>query len=292
MTSDTMPPNAAISIIDGLSAIIDQYDIFLLDQWGVIHNGVTLHDGAAEAILRLNDAGKTIIILSNSGKRAGDSYQRLAGFGIGRDQYLDIVTSGELVYRNLKERTDPFYQSLGPKCLIFAWDDDRNVIKDTGVEEVGDIDDADFVLCVGTDQQDIEAYKPSLEVAQSRGLPMVCGNPDRVSVQPDGSLKLCPGAVAELYEAMGGTVRWHGKPAREVYQTCLAMVDQPGAAIGVGDSLIHDIKGASDSGLASLLISGGIHYQELDLPLSANAVSSLGDRYGAQPTYACPEFRW
>ncbi|WP_425406735.1 TIGR01459 family HAD-type hydrolase [Hwanghaeella sp.] len=282
----------AVRIIDGIGNLADEYDTYLLDQWGVIHDGVTLHPGALDAMRRLADAGKRTIILSNSGKRASDSHGRLDSLGVDRSLYLEIITSGELVYRNLSTRTDPFYAALGPKFLIFAWDPNRGIVEGTGFEEVERIAEADFILCAGTDHQDLEWYEPALAEGLARDLPMICANPDRVSVQPDGSLKMCPGAIAEVYEKRGGRVRWHGKPTREVYEMCSEIAGGLDRAIGVGDSLIHDIKGANDAGIDSLLILGGIHGEEIDRPVTAQGIDALSRKYGARPTHAADLFKW
>lgn len=281
-----------VRIIDGIESLAPDYDTFLLDQWGVIHDGVALHPGALEAMRNLADEGKKVIILSNSGKRASDSHGRLDSLGVDRSLYLEIITSGELVYRNLAERTDPFYAALGPRFLMFAWDTNRGIVEGTDFEEVERIEEADFILCAGTDSQDLAYYEPAMAAGLARGLPMICANPDRVSVQPDGSLKMCPGAIAEVYEKRGGRVRWHGKPTREVYDMCGEIAGGLDRAIGVGDSLIHDIKGANDAGIASLLILGGIHNEEVGRPLTPQAIEILSGKYGARPTHAADLFKW
>ncbi len=281
-----------VRIVDGIGRIADDYDTYLLDQWGVIHDGVTLHPGALDAMEKLAAAGKKTIILSNSGKRASDSHGRLDSLGVDRSLYLEIITSGELVYRNLAKRTDPFYAALGSRFLMFAWDTNRGIVEGTGFEEVDGIDAADFILCAGTDQQDLAFYEPALQAGLARGLPMICANPDRVSVQPDGSLKMCPGAIAEVYEKRGGKVRWHGKPMREVYEMCGEIAGGLDRAIGVGDSLIHDIKGANDAGIDSLLILGGIHSEEVGRPLTPQAIDALSGKYGARPTHVADFFNW
>lgn len=282
----------SVRIIDGIGSLAAGYDTYLLDQWGVIHDGVTLHDGALDAMRKLAEAGKKVVILSNSGKRASDSHGRLDSLGVDRSLYLEIITSGELVYRNLLKRTDPFYAALGPRFLMFAWDTNRGIVEGTGFEEVERIGEADFILCAGTDQQDLSWYEPALVEGLARDLPMICANPDRVSVQPDGSLKMCPGAIAEVYEQRGGRVRWHGKPTLEVYEMCGEIAGGLGRAIGVGDSLIHDIKGANDAGIDSLLILGGIHSEEVDAPPTPQGVDALAAKYGAKPTHAAALFQW
>ncbi len=279
-------------LIAGLSEIADRYDAFLLDQWGVLHNGVTAHEGAVEAVRRLAEARKTTVILSNSGKRAADSYDRMADMGFSRQDYLDIVTSGETVHRCFMTRPDPFYQALGGRVFVFAWDTDRGVLEETGLDEVTSIQDADFILCAGTARQDLDAYRPDLRIGLDKGLPMVCANPDRVAVQPDGNLRLCPGAVADLYEELGGTVRWHGKPRAEIYRACEEIAGGWGSCLGVGDSMIHDIQGAADFGLDSLFIAGGIHKDDLTDPLSLDGVARVGAPHGQTPSFASWDLRW
>lgn len=281
-----------VRIIDGIADLAEDYDTYLLDQWGVIHDGVVLHPGALDAMRNLAAHGKKVVILSNSGKRASESHGRLDSLGVDRSLYLEIITSGELVYRNLAKRTDPFYADLGRRFLMFAWDTNRGIVEGTGFEEVGHIEDADFILCAGTDRQDLSWYEPYLEAGLERGLPMICANPDRVSVQPDGSLKMCPGAIAEVYEKRGGRVRWHGKPTREVYEMCGEITGGLDRAIGVGDSMIHDIKGANDAGIASLLVLGGIHAEEVDRPLTQKGLGDLAGKYGTRPTHAVELFKW
>lgn len=288
-------------IIDGLGAIAEDYGLFVIDQWGVLHDGVTAHPGAIDAMQRLRAlstrTGAGIALLSNSGKRVSASYDRLAALGIGRDLYDLVVTSGEEVHRGLLQRgrpdaTDPFYADLGRRFLGFWWDDDRGILEDCDVEEVDAIDEADFILCSGTDRQTLDAYRPTLARALERGLPMTCANPDRVSVQPDGTLKMCPGAVAEEYERMGGRVRWHGKPQREVYERIRAHFGTTARGLGIGDSLQHDIRGAVDSGLDSLFIAGGIHRDDLSRPLVPAELDALAENRGVTPTHAAEGFRW
>ncbi|MCR9221965.1 MAG: TIGR01459 family HAD-type hydrolase [Alphaproteobacteria bacterium] len=291
----------SIRIIDGLSAVAEAYGLFVIDQWGVLHDGVKPHPGAVEAMERLRAlserTGARIALLSNSGKRVEASYDRLAAMGFARDLYDLVVTSGEQVHRGLLQRgrpdaADPFYRDLGPRFVGFWWDDDRGILEDAEVEEVSEVEEADFILCSGTDEGHLDAYRPTLERALACGLPMTCANPDRVSVQPDGTLKMCPGEVAAAYEAMGGRVRWHGKPNREVYDLIRAELDTDAPGVGIGDSLQHDIQGAVEGGLDSLFIAGGIHRDDLARPLDAAAVAALADSRGVRPTFASESFRW
>lgn len=276
----------------GLSAVADRYDLFVVDQWGVMHNGVTAHPGAIGALAGLKATGAAVVLLSNSGKRVSESYRRLAALGFDRGLYDFAVTSGEQVHRGLADRTDPFYANLGRRFLMFAWDLDRGIVDGLDYEETDDVEAADFILCAGTDRPNLDDYAPVLERALARGLPLTCANPDKVSVQPDGSLKICPGAIAERYEAMGGTVRWHGKPGRDGYDAIRAETAVTGPGLGIGDSLAHDIAGANGAGMDGLFITSGIHQGDLTTPPTAGSVHALGTAYGAVPRYFSEGFTW
>jgi HAD superfamily hydrolase (TIGR01459 family) len=293
----------SIQIIDGLGQIADDYGLFVIDQWGVLHDGETAHPGAVDAMENLralaDRTGAGIALLSNSGKRVDASYERLEALGIARRLYDFVLTSGEQVYQGLRQRgqdsaNDPFYASLGSRFVGFWWDDDRGILEGCDVEEVADVDQADFILCSGTDRGALEAYRPTLARALARDLPMTCANPDRVSVQPDGSLKMCPGAVAEAYEQMGGRVRWHGKPQPQAYDVIREHFGfgPEIKGLGIGDSLQHDIQGAIDSDLDGLFIAGGIHRQDLSRPLKQQEMADLATQRGVQPTFAADLFRW
>lgn len=284
--------NALPEHIAGLSAIADNYDLFVVDQWGVLHDGAKPHPGAVDCLRRLKETGAVVALLSNSGKRVTESYKRLAALGFDRSLYDLCITSGEQVYRGLKDRTDPFYADLGPRFVMFAWDQDRGITDGTGFEEVAGVDEADFILCAGTDRPGLSDYEPVLKQALDRDLPMTCANPDKVSVQPDGSLKICPGAIAAMYEDMGGRVKWHGKPQLNAYTMIREAADVSGPGLGIGDSLAHDIAGAAAAGMDGLFITGGIHRSDLPEPPTADAVQALGDGHNAVPSHFIEGFTW
>lgn len=289
----TLSPSSQIPLAQtGLSSQVDQYDLFVVDQWGVLHDGAKLHPGAHEALQQLKNTGKPVALLSNSGKRVSDSHERLEKLGITRDMYDLCLTSGEQVYKGLKDRTDPFYASLGEKFLILAWDENRGIVEGLGYQEVDDIDEAEFVICAGTAHGSLDPYLPVLEAALARNLPMTCANPDTLSVQPDGSLKICPGAIAAHYEALGGPVKWHGKPLKDNYDIIRAETGIAGLGLGIGDSLAHDIAGALGAGMHGWFITNGIHRKDLSDPPQADEVAELGARHNAIPTYFSTMFTW
>ncbi len=287
-----------MTIIESLSAVVDRYELFLVDQWGVLHNGESPHDGAVIALKMLRAAGKKIVILSNSGKRLKLTERRMAAMGFGQDCYDHCVTSGEEVYRALDAQTEPFYAALGRRCFMFSWDGDTSLIDGLDLTATSDIDEADFILNAGTQSGtvDLSAYEPILQLAAARDLPMVCANPDFVSVAPDGTINICPGATARRYEKIGGRVDYRGKPHKPVYDRSFTHVPDAEPAIAIGDSLYHDIGGANAIGIDSLFVASGIHGTEIGVdsvaPLDQSKLDAVYAKEGHTPTYAIKQFRW
>ena len=287
-----------MTIIEGLSEVADRYALFLVDQWGVLHDGQSPHGGAVDALHALRAAGKKIVILSNSGKRLSVTLPRMADMGFGPDCYDHCVTSGEEVWQALKARTEPFYAGLGQRCYTFSWDGDTSMLDGLDLTGTGDIEDADFILNSGTQSGtvNLDVYEPVLQRAVARGLPMICANPDFVSVAPDGSLNICPGITARRYEKLGGKVDYRGKPHAPVYDRCFAHEPDARPVLAIGDSLYHDIGGANTAGIDSLFVAGGIHGADAGVdgegPLDADRLAALYAKEGQTPTYAMARFRW
>lgn len=286
-----------VGIIDGLGKVADRYALFLVDQWGVLHDGESPHDGAIDALRALRAAGKKIVILSNTSKRLSLTLPRMAAMGFGGDCYDHCVTSGEEVWQALQARTEPFYAALGRRCYLFSWDGDTRLIDGLDLVGTGEIDDADFILNAGTTSGtvNLDAYEPILQRAVARDLPMICANPDFVSVAPDGGLAICPGATARRYEALGGRVDYRGKPHAPVYTKSLGHEPHARPALAIGDSLYHDIGGANRAGIDSLFVASGIHGGDLGLDggsLDPDRLHAVCQQEGQTPTYAMTKFRW
>jgi len=298
-TASAAPPQEAASAaapvrrISGLGEIAPAYDLFLVDQWGVLHNGQSVWPAALDALRRLRRLPATVIILSNSGKRAGESRQRLEEMGVSGDLYDHLVTSGEIVHRNVMTRPDDFYRNLGQAFYALTWDAGNLAVLDgAGMTQTATPEEADFIFCSGTSRATLEDYLDDLRRARARNLPMLCANPDRVSVAPDGSMQICPGTVAAAYQDMGGQVRWHGKPFRETYALCRALAPDRKRILGIGDSLQHDIAGAQGSGGDGLLVLGGIHGAEAGDGSDPDRLDALFGRYGVRPAAVMPALRW
>lgn len=273
-----------MKIINGLKDIINNFDTFILDQWGVLHNGGQAFAEAIKALEFLKLHNKKVVILSNSGNSATFSYTRLENSGISRDLYLDVLTSGDHMRHNFHAGK---FKHLREKALFFSWDNDTSVLDDCGLTE-SKVEDASLILCCGVDRGDIANYRDDLKLARQRDLELIVSNPDLVAMTPDGSLKICPGSIAKAYQEMGGIVHWHGKPQHDIYKMCKALVGGWENAIAVGDSLEHDIAGANNAGISSLFISSGIHSPEIS---DKQSIETLSDKFAVTPTHCVDWFK-
>ncbi len=254
-----------VHLIAGLRELAPRYDGFILDLWGVIHDGVAPIPGAIDCLRSLIDSGKRIALLSNAPRRADDVVRRITAVGVPSGFYHVVMSSGEEAWQNLNRRDDPFYAGLGRRCLHIGSERDLEIREGLHLQYVDAPEEAQFILNTGPAGWDdrIEDYEPLLRRAIGRGLPMVCANPDLV-VMRGSTLHLCAGALAKWYEEAGGHVRWHGKPFRSVYDSCLQLlgIADRSRVLAVGDSLRTDIAGAAGAGIDCLLIAGGIHAEE------------------------------
>jgi HAD superfamily hydrolase (TIGR01459 family) len=254
-----------IRLIRGVGALAPRYDGFILDLWGVVHDGVAPLPGALECLRGLIEAGKRVVLLSNAPRRAEDVVERIDRIGVPVGLYHNVMSSGEEAWQHLARRDDSFYAALGWRCLHIGSERDIGIREGLELELVETAEEAEFILNTGPADWDdrVEDYTPLLGRALERGLPMVCANPDLVVMHGD-RLAVCAGALAQWYEERGGSVRWHGKPFRSVYETCFGLlgIDDLSRILAIGDSLRTDIAGAAGAGIDSVLIAGGIHADE------------------------------
>ncbi|HMA49576.1 MAG TPA: TIGR01459 family HAD-type hydrolase [Magnetospirillaceae bacterium] len=257
----------ALPILPGFEAIADRYDGFILDLWGLIHDGHNAYPGAADTLKRLQDKGKRVVMLSNSPRRAESLKRMMERLGIGRDHYNEVMSSGEAVFQELLTRADPWFARLGKRCLLVGVERDRDLLVGLDLTLVETPDEADFILNTGPDgpEAKLEDYTALLDRAAQLTLPMICANPDLV-VMVDGLQVLCAGALAAYYQQKGGQVRYRGKPDPAIYQTCFSLlrVGDKSRILGVGDAFHTDMAGAVNAGIDGLFCSGGIHAEELE----------------------------
>jgi HAD superfamily hydrolase (TIGR01459 family) len=280
---------SAIRTIPGISAIADSYDAFLVDQFGVLRDGREPYPGAAETLVRLKQAGKRVIILSNSGKRSAENDRRLAELGFEPGSWDWFLTSGEVAWQLLK-REGAAAEGMTRKCLLISRDGDLSPLKGLDLVRTESGEEADIVLLAGSegDVHPLVHYEDLLRPAARRGVPCLCTNPDKLMLTRTG-LAFGAGRIAERYEGLGGKVRWIGKPFPDIYDFALDFLGRPDPArvCAIGDSVEHDIAGAAAAGFGSVLVATGILEHQ-----SEGERRRLFAEHAAMPDFILPQFLW
>lgn len=288
-----------LPIIAGVADIAERYDGYIVDLWGVMHDGITAYPGARDCLAALMARGKRICILSNAPRRAAAVAVRNAELGIPAALYHGLVTSGEAAWAALRGRDEPRHRALGRRAFCIMPRRDRPLLDGLDLVEAARPAESDFLLVTGVESASdrVEDFAAELAEGLAAGRPMLCANPD-LEVVRGGVREICAGAIAARYEAMGGSVIYHGKPHRPIYQACFAAlgIADPARILAVGDSLRTDVAGARAAGIDSLFIAGGIHAEELGLaPGELPTLASLAQlcRAGREhPTWAAAAFVW
>ena len=323
-----LPPPAlgySYSMYESFSQdIIDKYDAFILDQFGVMHNGVNAMDGAHELVNFLaKDQNKKLIVLSNTSAPAAGALVKLTTkLGFDKQDFAGMVTSGEEAARYIRNTYDKT-----TKCLFFTWDatipnsprltaPPSAFLEKCGLSLAQSVKEADLLLLHGTevwfrgdDEEQVsfgnfintgnleETIDPILQECLERKIPCVCANPDVVVQNPNGGVAYCPGLIGQRYQSMGGNVKIFGKPQPEHFEACLRTLGLPADRVcHVGDSLHHDIAGANMAGVDSIFVTSGIHKKDLGTSFGEVAEREKIDQLieevgGIVPTHVIPAFR-
>lgn len=252
------------SVIPHFAPLAPSYDLLLCDVWGVVHNGLAAFAEPCDALMRMRARGGVVVFITNSPRPSEQVSRQLGRLHVPPETYDAIVSSGDVTRGVIQERRGQTLFHMGPER-------DRSIF--TGLDvRFAPLDSADYVVCSGLDNDEIETpedYRERLETMLKRRTFMVCGNPDIV-VERGPRLVYCAGAIADLYATMGGEVLYAGKPYRPIYQMAL---DKAEAAAGrkislervlaIGDSVRTDLKGAHTLGVDFLFVTSGIHAEEL-----------------------------
>ncbi|CCG42916.1 TIGR01459 family HAD-type hydrolase [Magnetospirillum molischianum] len=282
----------------GVSELVEGYDGVILDLWGVIHDGVVAYPDVIECLAALRAAGKRTLLLSNAPRRSTALIAQLSGMGIGRDMYDEALSSGDAVHQALERRDEADFATLGRRLYHLGPERDRNIFDDLDYEAV-ELGEADFVLNTGpVDLGESAAdYRPILTVARARALPMICANPDREVIR-QGKRIACAGALGDIYRSLGGVVIERGKPDPAIYDTALERlgIADRNRILAIGDALHTDIRGARKAGIASVLVVGGIHADELGITWGEQPdlarLDALIRRHGDRPRAALTRLVW
>ncbi|HBR69843.1 MAG TPA: TIGR01459 family HAD-type hydrolase [Rhodospirillaceae bacterium] len=294
--------NVTTKFCQGISDISDSYMGFIIDQWGVLHNGEKPYDGVIECLKELRNRHKFIIVLSNSGKRAQTNIERLEEIGISRKLYDVLLTSGEMAWQGIKNQDDKYFEGLGNKCFLISRGGDRSIVEGLDVEVVKDIKKASFLLISGADAPDmtIKDYEAILKEGARRSLKAICANPDSLGVMGGGNI-MGPGTLARRYQDYGGVVYYIGKPHQPIFNHCIKLLQEkniyPGQTVVVGDTMAHDILGGDLANMDTCLVRSGLHkpaFKNVKTPAELNkALNTLVAQYnGVRPKYMVHKLSW
>ena len=292
--------NQQVQVLSGIRDVVDRYDTFLLDMWGVMHDGTTTYEGVLEVVSKLVAAGKEVKILSNSSKRQDNSIKMLKKLGFDPSNFSQIITSGEVAYHMLSA-TSPVANALAPQpwdALLESLSNNNNNNKKvfcfgsgSGDEEyfescgwtLSTMEEADLIVARGTftindgenvidktrdgEEAYFQVYHEQIAKAAKRRIPMIVANPDKV--RPDADRSPMPGTIGNAYEEALGDgsellLKYIGKPFSDVYEIALRDQDRSRVCM-VGDALETDITGAKLEGIDSIwVIKDGIHNVEIE----------------------------
>jgi len=277
-------------LLSSIAPLAPAYDAWLCDVWGVMHNGVEAFASAVEACRNFRERGGIVLLLSNASRPASAVAAQIDRYGVPRDAYDGIVTSGDLTRELIIERAQARLFHLGPER-------DKPLFEGLNLNFVAP-DEAELVICSGLLNDDVETpsdYTAMLEPLARRGVPMICANPD-LKVERGSRIVYCAGSLAAEYERLGGKVTYAGKPYGPIYDLAFErLAELKGRPVprervlAIGDGVRTDIQGAADAGIDSVFIASAIHVAgELDIV----TVEQLFGSSDAKPIAALPALVW
>ncbi len=273
--------------ISGLGQIAQDYDALLCDIWGVIHNGRIPFHEACEALERFRGERGPVVLISNSPRPSVAIPEQFAEIGVPGELWDAIVTSGDATIDELSRRAPGPAFKLGPDR------DDR--IYENIEMNFSQLGDAAFISCTGLFDDDNETpddYVELLTEARDMGIPLVCANPD-VQVKRDGKLIYCGGALAKLYEKLGGEVVYAGKPHEPIYRLSRAWLEEvmgyaptQDRVLAIGDNIFTDLLGAQTEGYDCLFVADGLYAD------TQEKLTGLLKEHGIIARYMAPKLNW
>lgn len=237
-----------------LGRLDPRYRTILCDIWGCVHDGAQLYPGAAERLLQWRGEGRFVVLITNAPRTIEAVESTLRRVGLPDRAWDAVSSSGEAGIAALK--------ALGEPVGFLGTPEDRAVVEGKGLR----LSERFRHLAVaGLEHERMAAddYRGRLEHWARDSVVMHCLNPDRVVIHR-GEAMVCAGALADIYEALGGTVAWYGKPYPAIYRHALGLAGNPTAAavLAVGDGLQTDVLGAARQGFDCVFVTGGIHAGE------------------------------
>ena len=275
--------------LNHLSEIFDYYETFVIDLWGVVHDGITLNEKAIEVIDKLNNASKKIVFLSNAPRPSANVISFLTTIQMNKEYLSNVMTSGEAAMHAINQnKFGKNFFHLGPPR-------DASIFEKVK-ENKTTIDNCDFILCTGLFDEDdpddnktqlhkkyLDYYKNFLIKHITKKL--VCTNPDLI-VHRGNKEEYCAGYIAKIFEDLGGETVYYGKPHKEIYKMCFNGNEK---VLIIGDNLRTDVKGANNINKDCLFISNGVHRNEFS---NDDDLKVLLKKYNVKVNYYQKELKW
>ena len=254
-------------LISSLAEIAPAYDALLCDVWGVLHDGQRAFAPAAQALARYRQGGGVVVLITNAPRPNPPIRAQLDRLGVAREAYDAVVTSGDVTLALIEARGDAPLHHIGAERDLSLFD---AIAARTGRRPpLVAPEAASYAICTGLEHDDVETpehYRERLTTMARRKLPFVCANPDLI-IHRGADLVYCAGALAQIYETLGGEVIYAGKPYAPIYDAalaaCAAALGGPAACVlAIGDGFRTDVAGARGQNLDVLFVAGGIHRDE------------------------------
>lgn len=288
-----------MKFLSGLSEIISEYDVFIVDLWGVMHDGIDAYPDAMHCMSELRKRNKTVVFLSNAARDSTYIAAHLLKRGITPDLYSRLITSGDVTIDAVKKAKTEKTSDIGEALFHIGPERCVPTFVACGGKDIP-IEQADTILCTGLlneKTERVEEYSSLLKSALGRKLPMVCANPDISAKQGD---KVLPGAgaLAALYEDMGGKVYRFGKPYSYIFDHVFNKYSNISRkrSIMIGDGLFTDIKGARQAEIDAIWIGGGLHAEDLhmgeDGQVDPELACKIADQAGEHPGAFLAFLKW
>jgi HAD superfamily hydrolase (TIGR01459 family) len=290
-------PAAVPPVVAALASIASRYDVFLCDVWGVVHNGLAAFPAANDALMRAREAGVTVIMISNAPRPGAVVKKQITRYGVPASAYDDVIASGDVTRGELAAR---------PGARIFHIGAERDLPNYEGLDvTLVDLDHADLAVCTGPFHDETETpddYRDLMACIKARDLLLICANPDIV-VERGNQLVWCAGALAAIYDELGGKTLYAGKPYAPIYEMCLARAaalrgrDVPRSRVlAIGDGLKTDLLGAARQKIDCLFVTRGIHAADLGLDdkglMDGEKLARAFAETGAAPVAIMHELVW
>ena len=249
-----------MQLLTSIAPLASEADVWFLDIWGVLHNGHKPFAGAVDACQTFRRGGGHVVLVSNSPRPRPGVIRQLDDIGVARDAYDDVITSGDVSRALIAKAAGKPLLHIGPKRDLPLFDGLTAAFADASV--------AGVAVCSGLFDDETETpadYETLLAELRARDVPMICANPD-IKAERGGKLIYCAGAIAQLYEKLGGHVRYAGKPYAPIYASALEIAGRltgsdvaKGRVLAIGDGVATDIRGASAAGIRSVFVASGVH---------------------------------